>query len=287
MVDLRVLFGGVPVPGGLAKPEPVRGAPAAASCRLIHGPEWHGTDGGGKFSMLFLVALAIGLGAFGLVLLGVAWWSAGHANTPQVNPAQAHTPGLNRDRAQLLGTLATGILTGALVTVVVVLLQQQLAALSENAVWRANVATAADIPGFTPAGHSLLGLNLSGKQLPDANLRGANLTGVQLRDTNLSGAILRDANLHDAVMYSADLSTADLTGANLSGARLQGVRFDRAVLKHIKSFTGAVANAATCWPHGFLELPIAKEIKAVPYYNRQWHAELSRGHEYPGCLYTR
>jgi uncharacterized protein YjbI with pentapeptide repeats len=219
-----------------------------------------------------LVVLTAILSLIGLLLLVIAFQRAGSSNAKVVN------------RAQLLGGLSSGLLTGAVVTVGVLLLQQHLADLSANTTWRTSVATAADIPGFTPAGYSLQGLDLSGKQLLDANLSGANLTGVQLRDTNLAGADLRGADLHGVVMYSADLSTADLTGADLSDAQLQGVDFDHAAVEHAKSFVGAVANAATCWPQGFLELPIANEIRAVPVYDAQGNIEISRGHEYPRCL---
>ncbi len=216
----------------------------------------------------------------------------GPASTAPVSPQVAdeapaesgrNTTAVNQ--AQLLGQLSVGVLTGAVVTVGVLLLQLWLQAYPEDAVWRANVATAVEIPGFDPAGYSLRGLDLSGKQLPDADLRGTDLTGVQLRDTNLTGADLTDANLHDDVIYSANLSTANLTGADLSGAQLQGVRFDDAQVEHAKSFVGAVANAATCWPPGFLELPIAKEITAVRFWNGQKYTT-SRGQEYPRCLNT-
>lgn len=218
-----------------------------------------------------LVVLTTILFLIGLLLLAIAFQRAGNSNAKVVN------------RAQLLGGLSSGLLTGAVVTVGVLLLQQHLADLSANATWRTSVATAADIPGFTPASYSLQGLDLSGKQLLDANLSGTNLTGVQLRDTNLTGADLKGADLHGVVMYSADLSTADLTGADLSDAQLQGVNFDHAAVEHAKSFAGAVANAATCWPPGFLKLPIAKKIKAVSVSDAKGNTEISRGTEYPNC----
>jgi hypothetical protein len=270
-----------------------------------------------EFSMQFLVGLAVILFLVGGLLWAKAWRDVSgsgptttaavsdglNKNMPVTGPASnaplprssispqaadaapaecgCSTTAVNH--AQLLGQLSVGVLTGAVVTVGVLLLQLWLQASSEDAVWRANVATAVEIPGFDPAGHSLGGLDLSGKQLPDAELKGADLTGVPLRDTNLTGADLRDANLHGDIMYSANLSTANLTGADLSDAQLQGVRFDDAEVEHAKSFVGAVANAATCWPQGFLELPIAKEITAVPFFDGQGYIT-SRGQEYPGCL---
>jgi Pentapeptide repeats (8 copies) len=84
-------------------------------------------------------------------------------------------------------------------------------------------------------------------------------------------------------MYSADLSGAVLTGADLSGAQLQGVNFSYAAVDGVGSFIGAVADAGACWPRGFLERPIAKEITPTAV-NDQGNIKISRGHEYPGCL---
>jgi uncharacterized protein YjbI with pentapeptide repeats len=175
-------------------------------------------------------------------------------------------------------------LTGAGVTVGVVVLQQWLTDANANALWRANVQTAASIPGFTLDNHSLQGLNLSGKQLRDAELRGAKLTGVEFRDTNLSGADLTNANFHGDVMYSANLYNTNLIGADLSDAQLQGALFVHADIYSVKSLRGATANAATCWPHGFCKFPIAKQVKAVPYHDAQGNVTVSPGHEYPHCL---
>jgi Pentapeptide repeats (8 copies) len=223
--------------------------------------------------MSILGAVVIILFLVGAFLFWTAWEKANNAGNP-----------VDSSRAQLMGGLAIGVLTGALAAFAVLLLQLQLSAIQEEAVWRANVSTAAEIPGFAPAGHSLLGLNLSGKRFPGANLSQANLTDVQMRGTQLQGADLTKADLHGAVMYSADLSTADLTGADLSDAQLQGVRFDRASVEHARSFVGAVANVTTCWPSGFLELPIAKEIRAVYWDNGRGHLIKSKGHEYPNCI---
>ena len=216
--------------------------------------------------------LALILLALGLVGCVIAARRAGN-NDPHV-----------AGRAQVWGSLCAGILTGAGVTVGVLVLQQWMADANANALWRANVQTAASIPGFTVGNHTLQGLNLSGKQLQDASLRGAKLTGVEFRDTNLTGADLRNADFHGDVLYSANLSNTDLTGADLSGAHLQGAVFVHADIYSVKSLRDATANAATCWPAGFFHFPKAKQVKAAVYHDAKGNVIVSRGHEYPHCL---
>jgi len=77
------------------------------------------------------------------------------------------------------------------------------------------------------------------------------LTRAQLR-----GADLRDADLREAWLYDADLRDADLCGADLRDAHL-----DRAALQ------GALYDATTHWPHGFMprwhgcrEVPLPSEV---------------------------
>ncbi len=208
----------------------------------------------------------------GLVPWMKAWrrvsGSLSQANTAQVN------------QAQMLGGLATGIWTGGVFAVALLLVQQWLIISPADSVWRAGVATAAEIPGFSAAGHTLRDLNLSGKRLQDAELRGADLSGVQLRDTDLTNADLRDANLHDAVMYSAKLTGANLHGADLSGAQLQGIDFVKVQVSSVKTFKDAVANYATCWPKGFLKH--AKDL-GLTAGDLTSHPGRSFGREYPDC----
>jgi uncharacterized protein YjbI with pentapeptide repeats len=235
--------------------------------------------------MVVLVALAV-ISAFlfvlGMGLLARAWRLAGSCTTP-ADTSQA-------TKAQLLGGLAAGVLTGAVATLAVLLLQQWLSASSADTVWRANVATAADIPGFTPGNHSLQDLNLSGKQLEDANLSGADLRGVPLEDTDLRGAHLGHANLQGDNLIGANLASAELPGANLSGAKLQAARFDNAYVEKARfaefkngKWIRAIANISTCWPQGFLHSRKAKQIRMGP---SQYSGGLSRGREQPHCLPT-
>lgn len=190
-------------------------------------------------------------------------------------------------RTQIWASLSVGVMTGAAVTLGVLVVQQWLVDANAAALWRANVQAAASIPGFTPAGHSLRGLVFSGKDLHDAELYKAHLEGLKLRDTNLLGADLRGAHLQSANLIGADLRTADLTGAHLQGANLKAARFDFASVEHAASFAGAYADEATCWPAGFLDLPIAREIIAMPYDNGKGHKTTLPGREYPNCLKPR
>lgn len=209
-----------------------------------------------------------------LFVLGLGLWAVAMARA-----------GSAEGRAQVLGALSGGILTGALVSVGVLVLQQWLAASSEDAVWRANVETAADIPGFNPGHHSMQGLDLSSKHLENADLSGKrDLRHVQFRDTDLAKALLNGANLHNDVMWFANLQDTELTGADLSGAQIQGVNFKHAHIYSIKSLDGATADEYTCWPAGFFTWPIAKQVKAGAYHDALGHVTWSQGREYPHCL---
>jgi uncharacterized protein YjbI with pentapeptide repeats len=272
------------------------------------------------FARVALWVIPLILLSAGVVLLVIAWRLAGsstaqantaqantaqantaqantaQANTAQANTAQANTAQANTVRANhanLLGSLAAGILTGAFATVAVLLLQQWLATSSADTVWRTSVENAADIPGFTPDGHSLQDLNLSGKQLEDAGLNYADLTGVDFNDSDLRGAYFHHANLQDVNMIGANLASAELPGANLSGAQLQAARFDDADISGItfaqfkngKWIHRAMANAETCWPRGFLESSVAKQI--MPKFDHNYPSlGLSRGFDQPNCLPT-
>jgi hypothetical protein len=213
--------------------------------------------------------------AVGLVGSLIAIRRAGRTDTPPV-----------ASRAQAWGSLCAGVLIGAGVTVGVLVLQQWLADANAAAAWRTSVQTAASMPGLTPV-HSLQGLVLSGKDLHDAELKGANLQGLQMRDTNLKGANLQGADLRHANLIGANLSTAELGNANLSGAHLEAARFDSASVEHVRSFAGAHADALTCWPDGFLALPIASKIKAEPYDNGHGDEITIRGNEPPDCIKPR
>jgi hypothetical protein len=160
--------------------------------------------------------------------------------------------------------LGVGLLTGATFGLAVFLLQvvndrnateiqkrQQQAATRETV--QLAIATTSDLSGFDPRGEPLKGTYLAGKSLKRARFKDVNLTRAELRDANLTGALLQGAQLNYANLINANLTDADLTDADLSGAKVHAAKFDAAGVEKVKSLKGAVANADTCWPTGFLE----------------------------------
>lgn len=222
-----------------------------------------------------LVAGVVGIVGFGTVFTVKAWRMAGSAS-------DAHAA-----RSALVGAIGTSMITGLLVGGAVYVFQKQVDMLTqretEEAVWRANVATSSAIHGFDPQNFSLRRLNLSGKSLLGADLRDADLQDLQMRGTNLRDALLQRADLRGAVLYSADLSRADLTDADLSGAQLQGARFDKAMIERAGSLEGALANPATCWPSGFLSTELARGLVPKRLDDGQGGSTTGVGEEWPDC----
>jgi uncharacterized protein YjbI with pentapeptide repeats len=222
--------------------------------------------------VLIIAVLFVG----GAALSAVAWHLAG-----------SDTEG-SRARASLLGGLGVSVVTGLMVTLAALYLGRAVdtlsAAQAEEAAWRANVATAASIPGFDPHGHDVNGLNLSEKSLQGADLREVDLRGVKLNGTDLRGADLTGADLRGFELYGAQLQTAVLTGARLAKAHLQGARLDRAAVEGVRSLEGAEASSTTCWPSGFLELEVAQGIEAAAHDDGEGHETVNRGAEFKNCV---
>ena len=146
-------------------------------------------------------------------------------------------------------------MTGVVLAVLTLYLQQAFADLNEHSTWRANVATSWRLAGLVTEGHDLHRpepLNFSGKELPAADFRNADAHGLEFRDATMLGADFTQANLRGANFVGADLQASDLSGADLSGAQLQAAHLARVELSDIKSLEGAEVNANTCWPDGFL-----------------------------------
>ena len=198
--------------------------------------EWlgHGVRG-----TIFIVAC---LGAFvflGLVILGHAWRTAKTAEA----------------RSGILAGIGASFMTGVILAVLSLYLQQAFADLNENSTWRANVATSSEVAGLVTEGHNLQRpkpLNFSGKVLPDADFKRADAHSLQFRDATMQGADFSGANLRGTNFVAADLTASDLSGADLSGANLQVTHLARVNLSSVTSMKGARVNANTCWPDGFL-----------------------------------
>lgn len=221
-----------------------------------------------------LWGIAIVVFVLGLVCIIGAWLFAHRQDAP---------------RAGILGSLGSGLITGATISIVVVVLQsslqQAVKSAEEPILWKANVRAATTLAGFDPKrdGHAndIQDIDFSGKTLLDANLSGLNLRGVNFENAKLPNANLRDADLGKANLVEADLSTADLHDANLTEAHLEGARFDRAQIEHAKSLNGAIASPKTCWPSGFLETHLAKDVVAGWYDDGLGNRVQGKGHEYP------
>ncbi len=227
-----------------------------------------------------LVVFAV-LAALGAVSLFISFWTARGAST-------------NKDWSGPWAGLGSGLLTGAIVSVGLLIFQIQLTRDSEEPTWRANVQAADSIPGFSiPTFLSHKGyrpinnINFSGKDLHDANLNGVHLEGVEMRDTNLRGATLVGTHLEGADLVAANLEGADLKGAYLTNARLQGANFRTADIEHAASFAGAVASDKTCWTQAFLVSPDTKSLSEGIVANpgqTKVAPQFQRGRMDPNCL---
>ena len=123
------------------------------------------------------------------------------------------------------------------------------------------IATTSDLSGFDPRGRSLRQAYLAGKTLDGAQFEDADLQGAVLRDASLRGANLKDANLKHAKLINTDLSETVLDSADLHGAELRIARFEEAQVSKIESLRGAIVDARTCWPDGFLDSELLEQAR--------------------------
>lgn len=154
-------------------------------------------------------------------------------------------------RIGVLSALGGGLITGLSVGLATLNLQMSFDASTKYATWRADVESAASIPGFTPGERDIRGINFSGKDLRDADLRGLDLHGVQFRDTVLRGAMFDGADLRGANLSGANLEAASFGGTDLRGAWLQSANLTHAEVNTTGApgkFAGAQVNGRTCWP---------------------------------------
>lgn len=108
----------------------------------------------------------------------------------------------------------------------------------------------ADLTNVHLQGARLQGVDLSGTWLVRAIL-----VGADLRQASMRSVLLCHARLDDADLRAADLSNADLTAAVIGAARFELADLRGAVLTGTDltgaTFTDAVADTTTLWPHGF------------------------------------
>ena len=119
--------------------------------------------------------------------------------------------------------VATGLLTGVIVTIIVAIAEDRRQAVVQGESLRLSLVSAP----------SLRGVDLSGKDL----------RGIELFHKNLNAANLAGANLAGATLFQCDLLAADLTKADLSGARIERSRLGGAKLQSTK-FLRANARGA-------------------------------------------
>ena len=115
--------------------------------------------------------------------------------------------------------LGAGLLSGAVVSLVVLVLQVDPAADSGPSaadVRAEHVAQTRDLRWFDAAG-----LKMPGSYLPHRDFRDAILRRADLSDADLSDSLFSNSDLSNASLCGTALIWTDLTGANLSGADLR------------------------------------------------------------------
>ncbi|MEU9573738.1 pentapeptide repeat-containing protein [Streptomyces massasporeus] len=188
--------------------------------------------------------------------------------------------------------IGSSFLGSAALALVLLFVQASVQDSQEEATWRANVEAAWNIPGFEPHGHSLEGLNLSGKQLRNANFKGQDLRNqsIKFENTKLEGAHFENADLRGVYFLGANFNSAELRGADFRNADLRSADLTDTPADAAKSFKGALVNARTCWPEGFVHDYLSAkptrqkyQVKVTPWYNpATGKTEWSPGRECPG-----
>ncbi|MEW2586571.1 pentapeptide repeat-containing protein [Streptomyces virginiae] len=182
--------------------------------------------------------MLLALGSLGAVGAVFAWKMA--VREPESEP-----------RIEVLAGIGGGLVTGIVIGLSALFLEQTIGESQKYAAWRANIEIAQSIPGFTPDGRSVKGINFSGKDLHDADLRKTDLKNLRFRESDLRGANISGVSLRGAELIGANLYEASLLDSDLAGASLHSANLTHAALAGAgTSFRGAKVNAYTCWPKG-------------------------------------
>ncbi|MFI7355396.1 pentapeptide repeat-containing protein [Streptomyces avidinii] len=199
-----------------------------------------------------LIGVLLLLGALGGAGAVFAWRMA--VREPESEP-----------RIEVLAGIGGGLVTGIAVGISALFLEQSIGESQKYAAWRANVEIAQVIPGFTPHGRDMEGMNFSGKGLPNADLHDAKLQGLKFREADLRGADLSGARLQKANLIGANLYEVTLVDAKLDEASLHSANLSHAVVNNVgTSFERAKVNVYTCWPKGVDPKKLA-HVKVEPY----------------------
>jgi Pentapeptide repeats (8 copies) len=200
-----------------------------------------------------ILTLAVILVVLGASLVTTAWrW----ADRPDA---------VTKARREMLSSLGASLLTGAVLAVASLYLQEGLSEANEETTWRSNIINTERLVGFSAEGHDMQAgprLSFAGKQLIAPDFTNSDLTGVTFRDAVISGADFTGANLTEADFVGATITSSKFNEAILDRANLMVAQFVRGDLLQIKSMSGAKVNANTCWPNGFLHNPGALRLLA-------------------------
>ncbi|MET9073629.1 pentapeptide repeat-containing protein [Streptomyces sp. NPDC004232] len=110
--------------------------------------------------------------------------------------------------------------------------------------------------------------------------------GVKFEDSNLEGAHFNGADLRGVDFLGAHFAGAEFDGANLKGADLRSADLSHTNISYAKDLQGALVNAQTCWPHGFLNNP---NFNGYQLHRWEWidpnsgKKVTSYGREWPAC----
>lgn len=184
---------------------------------------------------------------------------------------------LLRSSENVKQNLGVSLLSGAVITLAVFLLQGMLTVVSDQQQkreqqqrevenFRLTIAVSGTLRGFTPGKYSIAGLILNGKDLTGAFLRDQDLKRTQFQDTILAQADLIRADARKANFLNADFFAASVDRADFRGADLRFAKFEDASVSAGAKFAGAKVNSHTCWPQYFFDHDL-QEAGLVPIKN--------------------
>jgi hypothetical protein len=224
-------------------------------------------------SPIWVRATILGLALIGLGLLIWSWKLARSSDKVA--------------KSGVISSVGSGLVTSSVVSFALLLVQASMENYRNEAQWRDSLVVASTLNGFDPRGHSVENLNLSGKILIGAKFDSKNLADSQLNDTDLRSSTFYNADLRRVNLRGSNLSTAEFNGADLSGADLRGADLSYAAIETAKTLKGATADANTCWPEGFMETKLFKEVKATSMViverGERHKTDPERGVEQPDC----
>ena len=228
-----------------------------------------------RLSSRVLLRIAVGIGLVSLLLLLLLILGFGASPIDRASPNRTRDllllavialglPGIalwwsDRGAPGSRGSLGSALLTGLIVSLVVLLLQTDMESTREAQSLQLALSMQQDLTGIDLSNRKLFQFYLRGKKLDHANLRRASLhrgnlsrsslanadfTDALLLDVSLSepavrtdadcqlASNLKQARFDDAEIYETDLTGANLEGASFKSATLFRVKLDGANLRN-------------------------------------------------------